>query len=98
MLVFEPVRVHSKQHVASLCFQDLQRCQGKCCGETRTCRGCCFNQEQISGPMWFKPASLKDLYTILNAHSSDSVKMVVGNTGKGNSYYAIIYLNRIYTL
>jgi hypothetical protein len=41
--------------------------------------------------MWFKPASLKDLCTILNAHSSDSVKMVVGNTGKGNSYYAIIY-------
>lgn len=66
-------------------MQDLQKSVWKCCSETKTCRGCCLNQEQLSGPMWFKPASLTGLYAILNAHVSESVKLVVGNTGAGNT-------------
>ena len=68
-----------------LWLQDLQQLVGTSCDESRTCRGCCFNQEQLSGPIWFKPSSLRDLYAILNAHVSESVKLVVGNTGTGNT-------------
>ncbi|XP_028399776.1 xanthine dehydrogenase/oxidase-like isoform X2 [Dendronephthya gigantea] len=65
-------------------IEELQCCLGKggCCGETRTCHGCYFSLGETSGPQWYKPSSLTELYSILKGQSG-SVRLVVGNTGKG---------------
>jgi hypothetical protein len=40
--------------------------------------------EELSGPKWYKPSSLTDLYAIMKEeNSSHSVRLLVGNTGKG---------------
>ncbi|XP_028411479.1 abscisic-aldehyde oxidase-like [Dendronephthya gigantea] len=65
-------------------IEDLHRCQRKCCDEIKTCHGCCFSEGEISArPLWFEPISLKDLYTVLDAHDTQVIRFVVGNTGKG---------------
>ena len=37
--------------------------------------------EKLSGPLWYKPSSLTDLFNVLDKHSSNSVRLVGGNTG-----------------
>jgi hypothetical protein len=40
--------------------------------------------EELSGPTWYKPSSLADLYAIIKEETpSHSVRLLVGNTGKG---------------
>ena len=68
-------------------FQDLHKCPMKesCCDKAETivshyfpCNG------QASAAIWRKATTLKSLYSMLASYPADSVRLVVGDTGKGD--------------
>ncbi|XP_046849634.1 xanthine dehydrogenase 1-like isoform X2 [Xenia sp. Carnegie-2017] len=64
-------------------IEDLTKCKGTKCQEKFKSCFSCFDVTSTASPLWYKPLSLTDLYNILKVHSSDSVRYIVGNTGKG---------------
>jgi len=43
------------------------------------CRGTLSATE----PLWYSPSSLRDVFAIVSAHPDAVVKLVAGNTGRG---------------
>ena len=52
---------------------------GEICGGGGVCRGTLSATE----PLWYSPSSLRDVFAIVSAHPDAAVKLVAGNTGRG---------------
>lgn len=52
---------------------------GEICSGREVCRGTL----SASDPLWYSPSSLRDVFEIVSAHPNAAVKLVAGNTGRG---------------
>ena len=60
-----------------LCPSTGELCKGQCCKQVRG--------RAESDPLWYRPSSLEELAALYNANSDKKIKLIAGDTGRGES-------------
>ena len=79
---FKNVRKKSKGECLFLVCQEINKCSGTCssCPCSKTCTAPSTSKSAVQ---WYNAASLGELFAVMNKHSSDALRLVGGNTAKG---------------
>ncbi|XP_064601061.1 xanthine dehydrogenase-like [Liolophura sinensis] len=77
------------EDLTRVCKRTGEPCRGQCGGTGPL-------QIVFASSVWYKPTSLADLYSLLNQHTRDRVRMIFGNTASG--VYSDLKLDNFDTL
>ena len=75
--------------------QDLAaKCCKKECSKPLLCSAASYSRVS-SDPVWYQPNELTQVFDIFSAHPSEKVKLIAGNTGRGNHVHSVASIDTV---